>query len=283
MPNYTIPSDLITHIKDNRCAIFIGAGLSRRAKYPSWQELLNILIQAAVKRSLLVAGSQLHDQLLVHAARSEHALLTAQELSNIFGPALFREELANVFDDNRDPVLAHELIIKLPFSFALTTNYDRLIENAYVGEKRKMPTVYTYQQTQDFASALWRGNYFIFKAHGDVQTRQTMVITERDYRELIYSAPGYRAIMSSVFTTKTILFMGASLNDPEMKLLLNYLYDSFHGGGPVHYAFVSQDEFTEVETRRWLQDYNVQCILYKPTNNTHPEVDEFLQDITAAV
>src|SRR5207248_4676442 len=115
---------------------------------------------------------------------------------------------------------AHIVLTELPFSFVVTTNYDQLIETAYLPKLKRIPKIFTHQDSSDFADALWKEEFFILKAHGDLQKKSTIVLTEKDYRNVIYSAPGYRALLAAIFTTKTMLFVGASLNDPEIKLLL---------------------------------------------------------------
>lgn len=242
-----------------------------------------MLLQRAVDIAAIDPSTEYYTQLAAHCSNTKDALLAAEELSDVMGASLFRNELAAIFDDNRTPARAHELLIQLPFGFVVTTNYDRLLENAYVKTHGIVQYVYTYEQSTDFASALWDGRYFILKAHSDVGSRTALVITERDYRNLIYSAPGYRATMSSVFSTRTLLFMGASLKDPEMRQLLGFLYDAFHGGGPMHYAFVPGTELTAVERKRWMKDYRVQCVPYDPSDASHPEVDEFLEDLQASI
>jgi hypothetical protein len=117
------------------------------------------------------------------------------------------------------------------------------------------------------------------KAHGDIDHRNEIVITERDYREIIFRSQGYRAALSAIFTTRSVLFLGSSLTDPEPKLLLGFLHDAFHGAGARHYALVPYNEFSETEASRWQKDFKVRCIRYHASNTTHPEVVEFLKTL----
>jgi hypothetical protein len=106
-----------------------------------------------------------------------------------------------------------------------------------------------------------------------------MVVTERDYRKIIHSSPGYRSMLSAIFTTKTVLFLGVSLSDPELKLLLRYLHDAMHGAAPKHFALVSSREFGHTAVNRWKKDYRVKCLLYSPSDDTHPEVGAFVKQL----
>ena len=40
-----IPASLVRHLKDGRCALFAGAGLSAGAGLPGWKQLLSILVE----------------------------------------------------------------------------------------------------------------------------------------------------------------------------------------------------------------------------------------------
>ena len=281
--SFVVDPGLINAIKAEKCAVFVGAGMSRRSGFPSWQGLLGQLVDIAIREGLLPKTGKKLTEIRKHVKQPSDSLLVAQELSNIFGQELFRDHLVTIFNSSNAPSIAHMLLTDIPANLIVTTNYDRLLENAYAKKSGAIPALYNYTQAADFGSALWRDEFFILKAHGDVTTRASMVITERDYRTLIHAAPGYKATMSAIFTMSTVLFLGVSLNDPDVRLLLSYLYDAFHGSGPRHYAFVPRNQFTQTEVSHWLREYKIQCITYMPANDTHPEIDEFLTEVKSLI
>lgn len=64
-----------------------------------------------------------------------------------------------------------------------------------------------------------------------------------------------------MFSMFTIVFVGASLVDPEVRLLLGYLADEFAPTtGPNHYALMAQEDVTTIEEDRWFKDSKVQII-----------------------
>jgi hypothetical protein len=203
-------------------------------------------------------------------------LMVAQELTDRVGRARFLDEIVRVFSDpGKRPTPAHLELPKIAFDLVLTTNYDKLLERSYAAAGQ-FPTVYTHTSAADFGEALWRRKFFILKAHGDVDRKSEIVLTERDYRDIIYRSQGYQSALAAIFTTRTVLFVGVSLNDPEARLLLGYLHDAFHGSGAYHYALVPSQQFNQTPTSRWRKDYNVNCIRYTATAG-HPEVLEFLR------
>ncbi len=274
----TTPKELTTAITDQRCAVFVGAGLSKGAGYPNWEQLLKDLIQKCLEwRDIDDAqAKELTD--LVDTKESEKFLLVAQELSDRFGRERFLDEIVTVFgDDTKVPTAAHEELTRIKFNFAITTNYDRLIEHSY-GKAGVFLSPYMHSSAADFIDKLWRNKFFILKAHGDVDHKNQIVITERDYREIIFRSKGYQSALAAIFTTRTVLFVGVSLSDPETKLLLAYLHDAFHGSGARHFALVPRNQFTQTVVSRWRKDYRVECILYDPTKD-HPEVVSFLKSL----
>jgi hypothetical protein len=176
----------------------------------------------------------------------------------------------------------HLTFPKIPFSLLVTTNYDQLLENGYSKAMDAIPKIYTHADTADFADARWRGDFFILKAHGDVARKSSMILTQMDYRTIIYSSPGYRAVLTAIFTTKTLLFLGVSLDDPETQLLLDFLHDAFHGSGVYHFALVPEDQFNETAANRWRRDFNINCLRYQATDG-HPEVGEFVNRLFASL
>lgn len=275
-----IPTGLIASVKENKCAIFIGAGLSIRAGYPSWKALLEQLIAKAAEQERSTPDTA--KELKEHLKNPSDYLMVAEELSDKMDRIFFREELAHIFAEHRPPTKAHCTIATIPFSLAITTNYDRLLENAYAQVHQKIPDTYTYEDARDFADRLWSGTFFILKAHGTANRRDSMVITERDYRTIINRALGYRAIITSIFTTKTVLFLGVSFSDPETRLLLSFLHDAFYGSAPKHYALVPRPYMSNTAANRWYKDFRIHCIQYNPSDGTHPEIDVFLDELKSA-
>lgn len=77
----------------------------------------------------------------------------------------------------------------------------------------------------------------------------------------------HQSLLSAMFTMFTIVFVGASMADPEIKLLLSYIAHAFSPtSGPNHYALMSEEELTTVEKDRWLRDMKVSSFqLARPT------------------
>jgi hypothetical protein len=74
--------------------------------------------------------------------------------------------------------------------------------------------------------------------------------------------------MASIFTLNTVLFVGVSLNDPELMVMLDYLANTFEPGSrPIHCALIAEGEINPIEEKCWLKDYLIQIVPISSTNN----------------
>lgn len=282
-----IPDGLIEAIRSNRCVLFAGSGLSRglikrdgeekEQSLPTWGDLLGVLIQRAKLLGRIDENEALK---LFNAVIEGKFLFVAESIKSILGTYEFENALEEIF---RNPCLEstsrHELITRIPFVAAITTNYDKLIEGAYAKrDGGKIPPIYTFKNVPDIISALYKGKFFILKAHGDIDQKETIILSERNYRDIIYREPGYRAALNTIFITKTILFLGAGLVDKDVALVLESVSETFRNSGSIHYAFVPWSDATDAEVRHWRDYFGINLIRYTATKG-HPEVDTFLHNL----
>lgn len=263
-------------IEKESFGIYVGAGLSMGASMPSWEGLLNELIDIIDKKNIV--PDRIDEMRLLSKDPTKYLML-AEEIRDLIANDLEKLIRDRFEDKGKVPTETHASLVKIKSKFIITTNYDTLIEKALVKEfTNYFPTVYTYKDSSSINYSLWNNDHFVLKAHGDAKTPKEIVLTEKDYRNIIYNQSGYQSILHAIFSTNSILFVGISLNDPELLLLLGYIHNIFHGGSPMHYALISKDRITETEKARWRKDFNIECITYNPRDN-HIEVLEFLNKI----
>jgi SIR2-like domain len=118
----------------------------------------------------------------------------------------------------------------------------------------------------------------VLEVHGDIDRKDTVVLSERDYRDLVYRSPGYRAALNTLFITRTVLFVGAGLTDPDITLVLESVSESFGGKGPRHYALLPRREAGDAESDHWRDFFGIRLLQYSASKG-HPELDEFLDQL----
>lgn len=271
-----LPKELIDNFKSNSGVFFVGAGLSSASGFPTWDGLIGELIAEAEKVSWVPKEKIFEYKKLV--TDTSKFLFLAEELRVELGSHFTKymeqrfQYTSNTFQKN------HELIVKTECSLIVTINYDDLLEQAYNSVYRIYPNAFIYSQAREAANNFWKNRFFILKAHGDANRDiDTLILSQKDYRKVIYREAGYRSLLQSIFTTKSILFVGVSLNDPEFNQLLDFLHDSYHGGGPTHYLLVDKEKSMETMSRRYFDDFNIQTITFDNVNGDYAEVTKILE------
>jgi hypothetical protein len=285
----TIPEELINAIVGGQCVLFAGAGVSRakvktngktiEQYLPDWDGLLILLVERAVQNGLTTPteGSKLRT-----AVKAGKYLFVAETARRLLGAREFDDALEDVFRRAElRPTNRHELISRIPFNCVVTTNYDKLLEATYA-QKGYIPPTYTFSDSADVIAALSHGRFFVLKAHGDIDRKESLVLSEKDYRDVVYRQPGYRAALNTIFITKTILFVGTSLNDVDIRLVLESVSESFSGKGPRHYAIVPSQSMSDAELQHWREFFGIHLLLYRATKG-HPQVDRILDIIASKV
>jgi hypothetical protein len=284
-----VPSDLVEAVVQRRAVLFAGAGISRgelqsegatiEHYLPTWGGLLKVLIDRAVQSGQVrpAEGAKLRQ-----AVNDDKFLFVAEAVRSKLGMSDYESALEELFRDVRlRPGKRHNLITQIPWSAIVTTNYDKLIEFAYALAGNFPPT-YTFHDSPDLISAVRHNRFFVLKAHGDIDRKDTIVLSERDYRDLIYRSPGYRAALNALFMTRTVLFLGASLTDMDVKLVLESVSEAFGGKGPHHYALLPAKEAGDAESLHWRDFFGIRLLRYTASKG-HPEIDVFLADLKTKV
>lgn len=261
-----MPTTLRVAYIGEKCGIFVGAGLSRAAGLPDWSGLLRALVDKAKADHSITASKAAECYEL--AKDSSKYLILAEEMREVMG-AEFNTSIEELFErDEITPTQSHDLLISLKKNkFIITTNYDMLIEKSFAKDGKLM-TAYKYYEANSVQRSLYKREFFLLKAHGDAKTSaERIVLTGKDYRNLLHKQLGYQSALQSIFTMYSVIFVGSSLRDPELNLLLNYITSAFPEGGIPHYALMPMDEVGNTEKDRWRKDYNIQIIPISSENN----------------
>lgn len=265
---------------ENKCAsLFVGAGISVISGLPSWSGLLGELIDQ-LKGQPGVPEGLIKDAQKLLKDRSKWLTL-AQLLRNELGKT-FTDFMGRRFTDNAvKPNKIHDTLVQIPWRAIVTTNYDRLIERTFAkkfGDEGDIP-VLTYTSPGGVASNYRRCERFVLKAHGDAKENpESIVLTEGDYRQLVHREIGYQAVLQALFTTNSFLFIGCSLGDPDLRMLLSFLHSAFHGDTATHYALVPSNERLDAEDKVLFNDFSIHVIPIDPARRME-EVKAFLTEL----
>ncbi|MGE3312500.1 MAG: SIR2 family protein [Limisphaerales bacterium] len=269
---------LLSYVRRRRCALFVGAGLSRPAGFPGWRGLMDTTLREAVRSS----GSNRKD-----VARELSRLLDAGRYAEVADQCRFilgrqrfwqllRAELGRPAEP---PAPTHQAIVRTPFACIVTTNFDTLLEDAFArwGDSG-VPKAPTGIQLGDHGTLLVDDAFFILKAHGSIHDEPSLVFTSEDYRRIIHANPAFQSMMSAILLSHALLFVGYSLGDPNFRLLIESQLSIFGSESPPRYAVMEGVGVSETQILR--RTANIEVISYP--EGRHGEVANFLQSIADA-
>ncbi len=223
--------NLALSVREGRAILFVGAGVSMSVGLPSWEKLI-----AHMEKELGV------DQALLERPQGSYQTLAEyyQLKTGSLGPLrswMDRNWIVSAEQVKKSAL--HRLIVDLDFPIIYTTNYDRNLEAAYdIYDKRYAKIA----NARDIAQAP-AGVTQIVKFHGDFDDDASLVLTETDYFDrLAFDSPLDVKFRSDAMG-KTILFIGYSLSDLNIRLLLHRLWQTWSRSGyekdrPRSYVFM---------------------------------------------
>jgi len=208
-----IPKPLLDTIREKQCIPILGAGFSLNAKLdggtmPTWVELTKKLAKEL----------QIDEQDPLQVSQK------FQDKSD--RPTLIRTIEKLLYKDTVKPHHVHRHFVKIPyFDIICTTNYDNLLEDACKQEGRVARVIVEKQQISMYGGSQ---DLKILKIHGDLDHTQELIITQNDYSTYSEKKKEFEIFLLSLLMTKTPLFIGFSLQDPNF-LQIKKKIDSMMG------------------------------------------------------
>jgi hypothetical protein len=223
--------ELATAIRDRQAILFVGAGVSMAIGLPSWRGLIEQMGAELGEAAELFSNPDLSQFTLAEYYRLRQGSI---------GP--LRSWMDRHWTLSDEALLAstvHEIIVRLDAPIIYTTNFDRNLETAF--RLRDKPFV-KVANARDVAR-IREGVTQIIKFHGDFDDDQSLVLAESDYFDrLAFDSPLDIKFRADALG-KTILFIGYSLSDLNIRLLLYRLWQTWERSGyekdrPNSYVFM---------------------------------------------
>jgi formylglycine-generating enzyme required for sulfatase activity len=269
-----IPRELAERMAEGRVVLFAGAGMSQ-PQLPGWKGLLELMIEWTREQQISLDGME---ESILELIGQGDVLLAAQELRSRMGESNFFQFIQEVFRaPGIKPQAAHRLVPEVGFSAVLTGNYDALIESAFPSRTR----FYTQLDYPGLADVS-RDQFAIVKVHGDVDRVESIVLGQADYRKVMFGNHAFRVFLIATFTTKTVVFVGCSLTDPDVLAFLDEL--SFQLGGYLggaHFALMKTQGMNALKRSNFERRYGIR-ILGDDRRDEHPDIAGFLGRLKAA-
>ena len=204
-------------IYENKCvyALLLGSGLSRPAEIPTgWEITLDLVRRIAHAQGVVnqsdwaswyrreTGGAPNYSQIISTLG------LTADERRSILHSYIEPTEI-DVNEGKKTPTQAHfaiaELVLAGYIKLIITTNFDRLIENA-LRESGVEPTVVDSVDALRGAEPISHANCYVLKLHGDYKDARILNTDE----ELASYPPEFDALLDRIFDEYGIVICGWS-------------------------------------------------------------------------
>jgi hypothetical protein len=200
------PKPLLDDLVNGRWLPVIGAGMSLNAilpppaTMPLWPDL----------------SKHFAEELQDYSPTGVLDAISAYE--HEFGRARLIERLADLLHVNdAQPGVAHREFCSLPFDIVCTTNFDFLLERQYDFERQDNRTVHPVVDEDQLSINIGSAGTLLLKLHGDLRHPKRLVVTEADYDGFLSNYPLMATYLSHQLITKTAVFIGYSLDDPDFR------------------------------------------------------------------
>ncbi|HEY4678042.1 MAG TPA: SIR2 family protein [Candidatus Angelobacter sp.] len=261
-----LPDILVNQVREGKTVIFLGAGASKESKDrngkrpPDGRQLAKMI-------SDKFFGDQYSDSPLTMVA--DYAI-SESDLGKV------QSFLKDVFE-HFEPSEAHNGLAGFRWHGIATTNYERLIEKAYTGHEDALQSPQPLIEDTDRVEENQRDprHVLLLKLHGCVSRiaseKCPLILTPDQY----ITHKQTRARLFGVFSTwayeHPIIFIGSSLQDPDIRAVLNELLSK---GDFSPRNYIVAPDVDEISSRFWT---NRRVTVLKGT------FSEFMRSLDAAI
>jgi SLOG family protein/SIR2-like protein len=252
--------------------LFIGAGLSLRAGYPSWRRLVRDMARDVgldVERESDLPG-------------------VVQYFLNKAGKTRTRlaHTIVDHFGEERPIPEVFRILARLPLRHIWTSNYETLAERAWRDHRKRLDVK---SRDKDLVQESPWAHGMLYKMHGTVDHPADVVIAKGDYESYRRTRPGFLHLLTGQLVSRRMLFLGISFTDPNLNHLFTVMREAFEDTPPEHYTIVRRPKRADYKTaalynyakRRhglWvddLQNYGIQTVEV----DEYEEIDEILEAV----
>lgn len=246
----------------NEAALFLGAGMSSSAGFPSWKALF----------------APLAKELNINIDSTDYQLYDiAQFYANVKGESqLYKKISAETkrIDDSSD---ALNELTNMQCNSIWTTNFDHAIENNFFRKGKRTNIIFS---EENLICADLNKNINIFKMNGDVDNLKDAIITKNDLEKYHENHSILLSFFKRELVVKTFLFIGYSFTDSLVLPCISELSRVFDNEQPYHYNICKKQD--SADFANFIEDlekrYHIKTLLiddYKEIPNVLHEINYY--------
>ena len=217
--------NIIWHIREkidnNMLVVFVGSGVSKNTKgMSSWYDIIDKMACSIDYSRCEFCSHKKEGCYNTCNFKKEYStdefLKIPQYVYNK-NPEMYNRILRECIVNSSDSPFS-SAIFELNPSHIITTNYDRLLEESDHIFRRQYDVI-----INDKDLLCSNKSKYIVKMHGDLNQPESIVLKEQDYLEYSQKHVLVELFIKSLLTDHTFLFIGYSLNDYNIKLIISWL------------------------------------------------------------
>ncbi|WP_368649389.1 SIR2 family protein [Castellaniella ginsengisoli] len=225
-------------------AVMIGAGFSRSAartadskkRLPLWPDMCKILA---------------HD---LNTTHTSDPLRLAEEYCAYFGKQALNDLIKKSINDTAwQPGYMYKMLLELPWSEVLTTNWDTLLERTVASVPQITYSIVSH--AQNLASTK---SPRITKLHGTINVSEELIFTQEEYRQYPIKHAAFVNFTRQVFIENELCLLGFSGDDPNFLQWAGWVRDNLTTHARRIYLVGALDLTTA--KRKYLESINITAI-----------------------
>lgn len=251
-------------IENNKLVIFVGAGVSRNSGIPTWSELIKEL---AKDLGIKAKGKDSNGNDIFS---NDEFLKIPQYYFNERKEKEYYDKIKEILDKDFQPNDIHKMIFELNPTHIVTTNYDNLLEQ----QANQWQTNRKYcKVANDIELSTAPNCNYIIKMHGEFDN---IVLKESDYDSYSNNFKLTETYVKGLFATHTILFVGFSADDSNVRRILQWIKDIIGDKHQPAYLIDVNDhsDISEEEFRIKFEYYRNQGIFTLYKSQVEDEINE---------
>jgi hypothetical protein len=258
----SLPKSLITALTNRSVLPLVGAGVSmsiqqkgEKKAFPSWKELLQSAA-AKLKSENEPDKATLVETFLNLGQYQEAAKYAYEGLKN----GLWHEFISEIFDPDLDSL--ETTSADLPIAIwslsnqIITLNYDKILTWAYPKDSAQVSVIRNDAIANLPNIINNKKKPLVWHLHGHIDDTAKLVLTPVSYSKL-YSTTDqtdieYQAALQTlknIIATRSLLFVGCSLDDAELIAEINNQNELFAGNTKPHFALINKENETEIKEK----------------------------------
>lgn len=262
---------------------WVGAGLSAPAGLPSWEKLLDDLVDVVRRKhnTLVTTPKSKGLEALLHEERRRRNFwLCFQLVADLLGATSYQAEIRQRLDTASHSEIppGYLALWKAGIQGIVTFNLDQFASRsfslAFPGETVDQ---FLGSQAKHMLGVLQRSRPFIGNVHGIIDDVSSWIFTHDKLQDLLKDN-GYKQFVNASLLSRTILFVGVSADDVALQTHL----DAVRTGGITGISHFWITSRTDEDTDKWSEQYGIRVIRYANASGKHEELLECLNDLAIA-